>query len=253
MCICRIVAFQWTIFLGLIGAANGALVVTPSPANSGGSGPSAAMVTTNETAVDGIFSQTSFTDVSMPIDIRFVTTQTFASASHLSIDNSVELDSLFNRAANADSPIVNMFFVDAIEWCNGPADPGFTIAGCANQPGHNMVLASPFAAGANGGSLAAHELGHNLGLDHVGDENSTDNLMNPVLGGSTTLTSAQVSSILASGLVQQETGGAKFIEVNTVLVTVPEPTSLLYLGLVASPFFGLRAAIRLVRPFSSAR
>ena len=67
---------------------------------------------------------------------------------------------------NAASKIVDAFFVDSISSCGGP---GVNIVGCANQPGHNLVVKSSYAATDTNEIDLGHELGHNLGLAHVAD------------------------------------------------------------------------------------
>jgi hypothetical protein len=183
----------------------------------------AGMVTTNEAEMDAVFSQASFTD---PIDIRFLAQQTIFDSTLLVIDDGAELSALFNHPTNDPTPTINMFFVDAIQWCGGPASPGFTIAGCANTPGNDLVLNSNFAAGSSGAELAAHEIAHNLGLGHVGNTSSTDNLMNPVLNGNTDLTVAQYNSLITSSRVQMD-GSGMFINIRPILIaaSVPEPTA----------------------------
>ena len=180
----------------------------------------AAVVTTNESGMDDIFSQPSFG--THTIDIRFTPTFTLrVDPSLLRIDDDAELSALFDMAPSA-SPIANMFFVDAINFCGGVSGP--SIIGCGNQPGNRLAVESGVAASSNGAALNAHELGHNLGLSHVGT--SGTNLMNPFGFGNTTLDASQVNTILMSGLVQTDANG-RFIQITPILVSaVPVPATL---------------------------
>ena len=95
-------------------------------------------------------------------------------------------------------------------WCGvfGP----FT--GCAETPGNNGAVASVAAAGALGDELVAHEIGHMFGLTHVVD---ATRLMDPIVAGGIILTPAEIATILASPLIQND--GVNFIEIGPILVT----------------------------------
>lgn len=184
----------------------------------------AGFITLNEASMDSIFSQASFGANS--IDIRFNAPLTLVKPSLLSVDNWFEFDELKTLAAPG-SKTVSMFFADNISWCG---DNGPNYVGCAATPGQVLVLKSSTAANASlGGVLAAHELAHNLGLEHVG---SSGNLLNPVLTGSSFLSQAQVSSLLSSPLIQFD-GAQRFIAITPIALVaqVPEPASWAMLGL----------------------
>ena len=120
-----------------------------------------------------------------------------------------------------------MFFVDSLTYCGG-SNP--SIIGCGEQPGNKLVVKSSFAAGSLGDILLAHELGHNLGLDHVSGTDT--NLMNPSLDSSsvTTLEVGQVSTILGipshSPLGHDASGYFFSIRPMLVVATTPLPASL---------------------------
>ena len=145
-----------------------------------------------DTGMDTIFMQNSFSNASPgtgPIDIRFMPVVSIGAPALLTIDTQAKLNQLFALPGAAASPTVNMFFVDTLDFCSSFST---ILVGCANTPGHKMVLESGFAAGNNGDSLGGHELGHNLGLDHVG---SNQNLMFDTINSNNTLTTAQVDDI----------------------------------------------------------
>lgn len=184
-------------------------------------GASAAVITNNEAALDSIFSQTSFGLNS--IDIRFTASKTIYDTALLSIDNLTEWNTLALFSGNSAYPGINMYFVDTVAYCGGPVS---NTIGCASLPGNMLVLDSGYAASLTyGGALAAHELGHNLGLDHL--TGTGTNLMNPVLSGNTTLSATQVTTILTSHLIQTA-AGQRYITITPILIAasiapVPEP------------------------------
>lgn len=184
----------------------------------------AGFITTNESGLDVVFSQTNFG--ADTIDIRFNPDVIIQNTSLLNIDTDTKLNALFALAPSA-STVVNLFFVDTLDSCGGF---NTAIVGCAAKPGNRIVVESNFASGASGTELIAHELGHNLGLDHV---SATTNLMNPVINGNTDLTSAQVSTILGSSLVQTDVNSnRKFISVAPIAIVtaVPIPGAILLFG-----------------------
>lgn len=184
----------------------------------------AGYITTQEEGLDAIFSQASFG--SSTIDIRFTRPSTIFSTELLSIDTEAEFDDLADLATA--SPTVAMFFVDTISWCG---DTNANYVGCGAFPGNLLAVESSFAAGTNGANLLAHELGHNLWLPHV-DDNT--NLMNAFLiTGFGTLSSGQVSTILASPLVQVDEGGQRFIEITPYAVVAGSGTATLMLVALA--------------------
>lgn len=181
----------------------------------------AGYVTTNEVGLDAIFSQASFG--SNKIDIRFTAALSYNMPALTAFDSDSEWNALY-ALANPNSNVVSMFFVDTISSCGGP---GSGIIGCADVPGHLLVLNSFYAAGSFGSVLAAHELGHNLGLFHTGD----GNLMSGVISSNSDLLLSQVSTILSSNLVQIDAStGQRYITI-TPIALVPEPGSWLMMGL----------------------
>lgn len=197
---------------------------------------SAGFITTDEVGMDAIFSQSSF---STPIDIQFNTGTTFENSSLLDMDSAADWDLLGTYSGSTIPTVVYMLFVDSIAYCG---EPGSNIIGCATYGGNVVVLDSSWAADTTdsgggvtlGSVLAAHELGHNLNLDHVDGDNT--NLMNPILRGSSTLTTTQVSTIMGSSLVQTASDSSRYISITPIAVvaSVPEPENwaMLLTGLV---------------------
>lgn len=183
-------------------------------------GAAAGYVTINESLMDSIFSQTSFGALS--IDIRFNAPLSFNRPELTVFDEITEWGQL--AAMSTGRPTVNMFFVDRLTSCGSQG----SFVGCATVGGNVMVLNSFWAADATrGGVLAAHELAHNLGLSHV---TTAGNLMTSSLTSASQLTSAQVTGILSSNLVQLDGNGQRYITI-TPIALVPEPGAWLLMGL----------------------
>ena len=190
----------------------------------------AAFITTNEAGLDAIFSQASFG--SRTVDIRIGAVTQLVRPDLLNITTDAEINAIFSQHVGAAN-VVNFYFVDTIDSCGGF---NTNYIGCGEFPGNDFVVESIWAADNTlqtggytfGQQLLAHELGHNLGLDH----RNGNNLMNPFINGYGDLNAAEVDTILASNLIQTDAAG-RFIMINPVLVVtaavndVPEPSSLL--------------------------
>jgi len=200
-------------------AVAGSLALASLPALAG-------YVTKNESAMDAIFAQANFG--ANTIDIRYNATVTLNNAALMNIDTSAEFWSLGSLVAVPRNTVL-AFFVDKISWCGGP---GGSIIGCGEMPGDVFAVDSGWAASSTyGAPLIAHELGHNLGLNHLSD---SSNLMNPYITGNSFLSTSQVATILGSSLVQIDTNGHRYISITPVAV-VPEPeTAMMFaVGLLA--------------------
>ncbi len=187
----------------------------------------AVTVNTAEAGMDSIFSQGRFRRfegeviVDFSIDIRFNPIQTIVRTGLVDITSETELTILFGLAP-ANSPTVNMFFVDALDYCSSL---DVNIIGCANQPGNKLVVENIGAA--DQAELNAHELGHNLNLPHTSPGLMTDR----DVWGNTALTTEQVDIILTSPLVQGTAPGL-YIDITPIriisqLEAVPLPATLL--------------------------
>jgi hypothetical protein len=217
---------------------------------------SAGYVTTFESGMDAIFSQTSFG--SNTIDIRFNPTMTVVDANLVSLDSNQEFDSLSVLRGGLASNIVSIFFIDSIPFCGAP---GNNIIGCGNS-GNLIALKSSAAADPRiGANLMAHELGHNLDLDHLNGSNN--NLMNPNINSfslttGSFLNSSQVATIFATRpgpgnvlnnqIIQRDDDGY-FISITpfAVVSAVPEPQTWLMMGL---GLLGIMAWVRRPRPMA---
>lgn len=191
------------------------------------------VITTNEAQMDAIFSQASFGN--NPIDIRFGNVITLVDPDAASIDSSQDFSRLVTLAPSNPFQIVNLFFVNEINWCGGVFP---NAVGCAFKGLGIAAVESSVAAGAFGGELNAHEVGHTLGLDHTAGEG----LMGPFLNGDLSLTPTEVSTIFSSGLVQTDASGL-YIQITPILIrasAVPEPTSLALACLAVFFFAGSR-------------
>lgn len=191
----------------------------------------AGFATLNETSLDAIFSQAAFGNT--PIDIRFNAVQTIVNSTLLNINSDAKLDSIFSLAiqrAPNNYRGLSLFFVDTISYCGSF---GSNIIGCAtlgDGPGSFAIVNSSFAASQLGGTLIAHELSHNLGLEHVAGNNT--NLMNPIIysgSGIPPLTALQVAQIFTSNSIQINVADAtRFIEITpyAIVASIPLPSSL---------------------------
>ncbi len=188
----------------------------------------AAYVTIDEAALDSIFSQSSFGN--SRIDIRVGGVTQLVRPDLLAITTDAQVNTLFGLHSGGAN-VVNFYFIDTIDSCGGF---NVNIIGCGETPGNDFVVESVWAADNTvqaggysfGAQLLAHELGHNLGLNH----RNGNNLMNPFINGYGDLNATEVTAIRASSLVQQDTAGF-YILINPVLIVrqaleVPEPGSL---------------------------
>lgn len=175
-------------------------------------------VTLPKAELDAIFSQSSFGLT--PIEIRFDPVLTIVNEPLASIDSAADFLGLYSLMP-IPSLTARMYFVDDINWC-GTFNP--SVAGCApigNTGGvYYSAIQSNIAAGIFGAELLAHELSHNLGLEH-----SASGLMAPSLNGQTTLTAMEANTILSSPLIKID-GGERYIQITPIVINVsavPEP------------------------------
>jgi len=207
----------------------------------------AAFVTLNEAGMDSIFSQASFG--TNTVDIRYGAVTQLVRPDLLAVTTDAKVDTLFGLHTGG-AKVVNFYFVDTLDSCGG-----FNVnyIGCGEFPGNDFVVESIWAADNTpqaggftfGEQLLAHELGHNLGLDH----RNGNNLMNPFINGFGLLNASEVAQILASPLIQVDASGQRYVQINPILIVaaathdVPEPSTIL-LVLAALAAVGLQAGKR---------
>jgi hypothetical protein len=202
----------------------------------------AAFVTIDEAGMDAVFSQASFGGSN--IDIRFGAVTQLVRPDLLDIQTDAKINTLFGLHAGGPK-VVNFYFVDVVNACGGF---NTAIVGCGEYPGNDFVVESSFVSQTTispGNDISfnvnvlAHELGHNLFLDH---RDSGNNLMNSYVSGFMNLNAAEVATIRLSPLVQQDVNGY-YIQINPVLVvtSVPEPSGYVLAFAALCVGAGLRA------------
>jgi hypothetical protein len=137
------------------------------------------------------------------------------------------------------SGAVSVFFIDSFVPDGQYIGSGTVGLGWVGAGGV-AVVASYMASAAYSASLLAHELGHNLGLQH--DTSSSAGLMYPALYpyAQDLLTSAQIATMQGSSLLQTDAFGKRFLEIAPIAILadaeVPEPG---VLGLMLAGLSGL--------------
>ena len=204
--------------------------------------------------VTSIFSANPPFNAANSITVNWLSTITIYSVNYNNIANEAIQDALFalpgtlvtgqigNGAIQSfvlpHSPVDDVFFVDSIDFC-GAATPN--VVGCATLAGEGIALRSDFIPSGGGLQTVGHELGHNLGLDHcqtvqascpaAQPDGSYLNLMNAYINGSTTLTAAQVATIISSPLIRNS-GAGNFIDLQPIVfANTPEPGAMTLVGL----------------------
>lgn len=178
----------------------------------------AAFITIDEAGMNGVFSQATFG--ANTVDIRIGAITEIIRPDLLDIQTDPQINTLFGLHIGAVN-IVNFYFVDVVDSCSGF---NTAIVGCGEFPGNDFVVESPFANTSFNTELLSHELGHNLGLAH---RSGLGNLMDGTINNGLDLNAAEVATILASPLIQFDSG-QRFIQINPVLIVaaganVPEP------------------------------
>ena len=175
------------------------------------------------------------------IDVEFLPTTTYDSSFALTGTSdprpTSDLNTIVSNASSvpgvlsADPNVINMFFVQIVPGFSQTSDN--TANGLAFVGGNGVAQwAGPNLTGFEGGreviaSVIAHEIGHNLGLDHITE---TENLMQE--GGAPNqgerLNSSQIATALASNFS----------------VAVPEPKFPALLALIFAVHLGFRRRAR---------
>lgn len=136
---------------------------------------------------------------------------------------------------------VSVFFIDSFVPDGQYIGSGTVGLGWVGAGGV-AVVSSYMSSLAYSASLLAHELGHNLGLQH--DTSSASDLMYPTLYpyAADLLTSAQIAIMQSSSLLQLDANGKRFLEIAPIAILaesaapVPEPG---VLGLMLAGLSGL--------------
>lgn len=188
----------------------------------------AAVITIDEPGLDDIFSQAN-------IDIRVGASSYIYNTDLMHMD----INEFYSTVRyNAFGKKIPVYFIDAFV-------PGGTLGGSTIGLGwvgaSGLAVVSSFAANPlYGAGLIGHELGHNLGLNHL---SGTPYLMNPFIVADTPglLTPGELAAILSSSFVQIDATGQRFIEILPIAIqatlAVPEPSTyamlLAGLGMIA--------------------
>lgn len=148
-------------------------------------------------------------------------------------------EDMFNHLSlNANSMVINMWFVESLSDCGGPV--AGTLFGCGSSSGRVAITDAVFTFNSNAGRLdtIAHELGHVLGLSHASAAGDDDNLMQ---SGSSRNVPTTINDIVPDGadLSQlnaaqlQTVAGSSYVK-TAQIPFVPEPStlSILVLGLI---------------------
>ena len=175
------------------------------------------------------------------IDISFLPLTEFHDSSFQSINSNSDFVNLVNTAGHgqhATSTVLNMWFLQEI-------DSG-TVAGLGFLGANGVAIADSiftFADGAGRRDTIAHEIGHNLNLDHTLESNLR--LMAP---GSLRLKPTNTLNIFPDGVGVSQLTAAEISTALTspLVVPVPEPAAFAALALVGCCLVVVRRRLRLL-------
>ena len=160
--------------------------------------------------------------------VAFLSIRTFMDDMFVSLDPNdfVDLTTGAGHQQNADSSVINMFFVNGIV-----APPGQVIFGVGFLGGNGVAINATAVNAFNGGvgrlDTVAHEIGHNLNLDHDDfGAGGADNLMTAGASRSVPSSLADItpdgsSLSLLTAAQQTQIAASQFL----TDATVPEPST----------------------------
>lgn len=177
----------------------------------------------------------SFTDqiwAQAGINVEFLPWNTFHSTSYLSIDSNAEIDNLFLESAavsmaSVDPYTVSMWFVSSVVGSYGVAEfnaPRAIISDAIFSYNNPNFTGAPGQVNGRTDTIA-HELGHNLGLDHCDQGPSPCNSTYVMAGGGIRSVAASLGQVGALDILSA--GEISIAQQSSLLTSdVPEPGSI---------------------------